>query len=171
MFITMEINMSIKQNLSWDEYFMSLAIVASLRSKDPNTKVGAVIVDSDNHVVATGYNGFIKGIDESKLSMRREGNWLDTKYPYICHAEINCLLNSSVISLKNTRLYCTLFPCNDCMKAIAQSGISEIIYLSDKHSCDDMYIASRKLLELSGIAYRQLDTFSVSILINLLENL
>lgn len=150
---------------------MTIACVASLRSKDPNTKVGAVIVDCLNHIVGTGYNGFVKGIDETKVPLTREGKWIDSKYPYIVHAEINALLNTTVLSLKDTRLYCTLFPCNECAKAIAQSGIKEIIYLSNKHKTDDIFVASQKILELSSIKYRKLEKFDLNMIKDMLVKL
>lgn len=147
--------------LSWDHYFMSIAVIASLRSVDPNSKVGSVIVSPENKILGVGYNGFVTGIDESKLSLSREGSWLDSKYPYIVHSEVNAIVNSVVHSLKNSKLYCTLFPCNDCTKILAQAGIKEIIYLSNKHEESDMYIASKRLLDLSNINYRQLNDFNI----------
>ncbi len=149
------------KKLSWDHYFMSIAVIASLRSVDPNSKVGSVIVSPENKILGVGYNGFVTGIDESKLSLSREGSWLDSKYPYIVHSEVNAIVNSVVHSLKNSKLYCTLFPCNDCTKILAQAGIKEIIYLSNKHEESDMYIASKRLLDLSNINYRQLNDFNI----------
>lgn len=151
--------------LSWDSYFMSIAYIASLRSKDPNTKVGAVLIDQYKHIIGTGYNGFIKGIDESKLPLSRDGEWLETKYPYIVHAEINCILNSITTSLDGSTLYCTLFPCNECAKAIIQKGIKEIIYLNEPRT-KDTYIASKKLMDLSNITYRQLTEFNIRDILN-----
>lgn len=150
------------KKLSWDHYFMSIAVIASLRSVDPNSKVGSVIVSPENKILGVGYNGFVTGIDESKLSLSREGSWLDSKYPYIVHSEVNAIVNSVVHSLKNSKLYCTLFPCNDCTKILAQAGIKEIIYLSNKHEESDMYIASKRLLDLSNINYRQLNDFNIN---------
>ncbi len=150
------------KKLSWDHYFMSIAVIASLRSVDPNSKVGSVIVSQENKILGVGYNGFVTGIDESKLSLSREGSWLDSKYPYIVHSEVNAIVNSVVHSLKNSKLYCTLFPCNDCTKILAQAGIKEIIYLSNKHEESDMYIASKRLLDLSNINYRQLNDFNIN---------
>lgn len=149
------------KKLSWDHYFMSIAVISSLRSVDPNSKVGSVIVSPENKILGVGYNGFVTGIDESKLSLSREGSWLDSKYPYIVHSEVNAIVNSVVHSLKNSKLYCTLFPCNDCTKILAQAGIKEIIYLSNKHEESDMYIASKRLLDLSNINYRQLNDFNI----------
>lgn len=149
------------KKISWDNYFMSIAVIASLRSVDPNSKVGSVIVSLENKILGVGYNGFVTGIDESKLSLSRDGTWLSSKYPYIVHSEVNAIVNSVVQSLRNSRLYCTLFPCNDCTKILAQAGIKEIIYLSNKHEESDMYIASKRLLDLSNINYRQLNDFNI----------
>jgi len=144
-----------KDWISWDEYFMGVAILSSFRSKDPSTKVGACIVNEDNRIVGVGYNGFPVGCDDNELPWGREGTFLETKYPYVCHAELNAILNSS-INLKNSRIYVALFPCNECAKAIIQSGIKEVIYLEDKYKETDIVIASKKMMELSGVAYRQL---------------
>ena len=108
--------------ISWDEYFMSMAILSSKRSKDPNTKVGACIVSMDKKVLSVGYNGMPIGIDDKKIPWGREGEELDTKYPYVCHAELNAILNSDR-NLHNSRIYVTLFPCNECAKALIQAGI------------------------------------------------
>jgi len=142
--------------LSWDEYFMSLAHLSAVRSKDPSTQVGAVIVDSSNRVVGLGYNGFPRGCDDEKFPWEREGEFLDTKYAYVVHAELNAILNSNKL-IENCRLYVSLFPCNECAKAIIQSGIKEIIYESDKYKDLDNFKASKKMLEASGIKLRQLD--------------
>ena len=136
-------------NISWDEYFMGIASLSALRSKDPNTKVGACIVDDDNKVVSIGYNGMPKGVDESQLSWNK-GEGLDSKYLYVCHAEFNAILNTrNGSALKGCRLYVTLFPCNECAKAW------EIIYLENKYADTIGVQASRKMLELAGIKLRQ----------------
>lgn len=138
-------------NINWDEYFMGMAILSSLRSKDPSTKVGACIVDDENKVVSIGYNGMPRGCDESKLSWNK-GEDLDSKYLYVCHAEFNAILNTrNGAVLKGCRLYVTLFPCNECAKAVIQSGIKEIIYLDDKYNGELFTRASRKMLELAGV--------------------
>ena len=142
--------------LSWDEYFMSLAHLSAVRSKDPSTQVGAVIVDSNNRVVGLGYNGFPRGCDDNKFPWEREGEYLDTKYAYVVHAELNAILNANKL-IENCRLYVSLFPCNECSKAIIQSGIKEIIYESDKYKDLDQFKASKKMLESAGIKLRQLD--------------
>lgn len=145
-----------KQFLSWDEYFMGIAIFTSLRSKDPSSKVGAVIVNEKNHIVGTGYNGFVAGINEDKFSWAREGNWLNTKYPYVVHAEANAILNSTTSNLSNCKIYTTLFPCNECAKHICQKGITEVVYLSDKHRKEDFHLASLRIFEAAGATLRQM---------------
>ena len=138
-------------NINWDEYFMGIAVLSGLRSKDPATKVGACIVDNDNKVVSIGYNGMPRGLDETQLSWNR-GEDLDSKYLYVCHAEFNAILNTRGGStLNNCRLYVTLFPCNECAKAIIQTGIKEVIYLDNKHKGEVNIRASEKLLNLAGV--------------------
>lgn len=148
---------STPDNISWDEYFMSVAKLTSMRSKDMNTKVGAVLVDSKNRIIGAGYNGLPSHIDESKFptSNNKSLPYNETKYAYVAHAELNSILNTTVYNLTDSKIYCTLFPCNECAKVIIQKGISEIIYLSDKYHDDPIYIASRKLLDSAGIQYRQ----------------
>ncbi|MBN2366572.1 MAG: dCMP deaminase family protein [Calditrichaeota bacterium] len=148
--------------LSWDEYFMGIAIFTSLRSKDPSSKVGAVIVNHKNHIIGTGYNGFIAGIDESAFGWEREGEWLETKYPYVVHAEANAILNSTTNRMDDCRIYSTLYPCNECAKKIAQKEIKEVIYLSDKHREQDFHAASVKIFQLCGIITRRLEMPSLS---------
>ena len=144
-----------RQNtLSWDECFMQIASVISQRSKDPSTQAGAVIVDNDNVVVGLGYNGFPRGIDNDALPWDRDGDFLHTKYAYVCHAEENAIYNANN-STKNCRIYCTLFPCNECAKTLIQNGIKEIIFESDKYHDVDAFVASRKLLDAAAIKYRQ----------------
>ena len=142
-------------NISWDEYFMGMAVLSSLRSKDPSTKVGAVIVSPENKVISIGYNGMPAKLDEDQLTWNK-GEGLDSKYLYVCHAEFNAILNTQVGgTLKNARVYVTLFPCNECTKAIIQTGIKEIIYLDDKYADTIGIQASKKMLDLAGIKYRQ----------------
>jgi dCMP deaminase len=143
--------------LSWDIYFMGIALFTSLRSKDPSSKVGAVIVNHKNRIIGSGYNGFIAGIDESGFSWEREGEWLHTKYPYVVHAEANAILNSTTSDMENCRIYSTLFPCNECAKKIAQKEIKEVIYLSDKHREQEFHTASVKIFEASRIVTRKLE--------------
>lgn len=144
-----------KKNISWDEYFMSMAVLSSQRSKDPNTKVGACIVDQDHKIVSNGYNGMPSGCDESKLSWNK-GEGLDSKYLYVCHAEFNAILNTrDGQALKGCTLYVTLFPCNECTKAIIQSGIKEVVYIDNKYKDTTETQASAKMLELAGVKTRQ----------------
>ena len=142
--------------ISWDEYFMGIAMLAARRSKDPNTQVGACIVSQDNIILSTGYNGFPKGCSDDEFPWEREGN--DTKYPFVVHAELNAILNCNGKSLKGSKIYVALFPCNECAKAIIQSGIGEVIYLSDKYASTAATLASKRMLDAAGVSYRQLET-------------
>ena len=141
--------------ISWDEYFMGLAHLSAMRSKDPNTQVGACIVDEDHKVVSIGYNGMPRGCQDDKMPWEREGGFLTTKYAYVVHAELNAILNSPR-SVKNCTLYVSLFPCNECAKAIIQSGIKKVIYESDKYDGTDGNIASKRMLNDAGIELVQL---------------
>ena len=141
--------------ISWDEYFMGIAILSGKRSKDPGTQVGACIVNEDKKIVGVGYNGFPQGCNDDDFPWEREGEFLETKYPYVCHAELNAILNS-IKNLKGCTLYVALFPCNECAKAIIQSGIREIVFLSEKYSGTPTDIASKKLLDSAWVKYRKL---------------
>ncbi|HIS14696.1 MAG TPA: dCMP deaminase family protein [Candidatus Ornithospirochaeta stercorigallinarum] len=145
-----------KDYISWDEYFMGIAVLSSMRSKDPNTQVGACIVSPDKKIIGVGYNGFPIGCSDDELPWEREGDWIETKYPYVCHAELNAILNSSLPSLKGATLYVALFPCNECAKAIIQVGIKKIIYLSNKYKDTDATKASVKMLEAAGVELQEL---------------
>lgn len=151
--------------INWDDYFMGIAILSAMRSKDPNTQVGACIVNEDKRIVGVGYNGFPKGCEDNEFPWKREGEFLETKYPYVCHAELNAILNS-IKSLKNCTIYVALFPCNECSKAIIQSGIKEIVYLSDKYKDTDINKASKKMLDAAGVKYRKLETERESLNLN-----
>ena len=140
--------------VSWDEYFMGIALLSAQRSKDNNTQVGACIVDSENKILSVGYNGMPTGCDDDEMPWERDGAFLNTKYPYVCHAELNAILNYNGGSLKGARVYVTLFPCNECTKAIIQSGIKEIIYLSDKYADTDSTKASKRMFDLTKVKYR-----------------
>lgn len=140
--------------VSWDEYFMGIALLSAQRSKDNNTQVGACIVDSENKILSVGYNGMPTGCDDDEMPWERDGAFLNTKYPYVCHAELNAILNYNGGSLKGARVYVTLFPCNECTKAIIQSGIKEIIYLSDKYAETDSTKASKRMFDLTKVKYR-----------------
>jgi len=140
--------------ISWDECFMQMAFLIAQRSKDPSTQAGAVIVDQNNIVVGLGYNGWPRGIKDEDLPWGREGGFLETKYAYVVHSEENAVYNSN----KNTvgcKIYCTLFPCNECCKTIIQNGIKEIFYASDKYHEEDIWVAARKLLDKAGVKYSQ----------------
>ena len=141
--------------LNWDEYFMGMAVLSSLRSKDPSTKVGAVIVNDEKKVVSIGYNGMPRHIEDEDLTWNK-GEGLDSKYLYVCHAELNAILNArNGSSLANCTVYVTLFPCNECTKALIQVGIKEVVYLDDKYGDTIGVQASKKMLTLAGIKYRQ----------------
>lgn len=156
---TSTLNESTKEDtlscISWDEYFMSMALLTSLRSKDLNTKVGSVIVSSDNKILGAGYNGLPSSIDESLFPKSRDGELHETKYAYVVHSELNAIINTTVLDLSNARLYCTLFPCNECAKIIVQKKIKEVIYLSDKYHNESSYIASRKLFDAMNVITRK----------------
>ena len=140
--------------ISWDKYFMGIAVLSAKRSKDRNTQVGACIV-KDKKIIGIGYNGFPNGINDDELSWDNEGEYLETKYPYVVHAEQNAIFNS-IGDLKGSTIYVGLFPCNECAKAIIQNGIKEIVYLSDKYKDTDSYIASRLMLHKAKVKTRQL---------------
>ena len=142
--------------ISWDEYFMGVALLAAQRSKDPNTQVGACIVDDQNRILSTGYNGFPYGCSDDVFPWDREGK--DTKYPYVVHAELNAILNTRGKSLAGSRIYVALFPCNECAKAIIQAGIKEVVYLSDKYGMTPMTLASKRMLAAAGVSTRALET-------------
>ena len=142
--------------LSWDEYFMGIAFLSGMRSKDPSTQVGACIIDEDKKIIGIGYNGFPMGSSDDSMPWDKEGDFLNTKYPYVCHAELNAILNS-IKSLKDCIIYVALFPCHECTKAIIQSGIKEIVYLSDKYTNTDSNRASKKMLDAAGVKYRRFE--------------
>ena len=144
-----------KAKINWDEYFMGIAELSALRSKDPNTKVGACIVDEDKKVVSIGDNGMPRNCDESELSWNK-GEGLDSKYLYVCHAEFNAILNTrNNAALRGCTLYVTLFPCNECSKAIIQTGIKEVVYADNKYKEQIATQASLKMLTLAGVKVRR----------------
>lgn len=146
-----------KNYLSWDDYFMAVAELSAQRSKDPNTQVGACIVNVKRRIIGIGYNGFPMGLSDDNAPWGRDGDYLDTKYPYVCHAEMNAITNSSnKADLEGASIYVSLFPCNECAKLIVQVGIKEVVFLSDKYREQDMFIASRRILEAAGVVCRQL---------------
>lgn len=139
--------------LSWDDYFMGVSILSAKRSKDPSTQVGACIVNEDKKIIGIGYNGFPKGCSDEVFPWAREGGFLETKYAYVVHAELNAILNSLGRDLRNCTMYVALFPCNECTKAIIQSGIKRVVYLSDKYADSDSVKASKKMLDAAGVRY------------------
>ena len=141
--------------LSWDEYFMGVAMLSGMRSKDPHSQVGACIVSEDNKILSMGYNGFPKGCSDDEFPWGREGDPLDTKYLYVTHSELNAILNYRGGSLEGAKLYVSLFPCNECAKAIIQTGIREVVYDSDKYEHTQSVIASKKMLKAAGVTLRR----------------
>ncbi len=141
--------------LSWDEYFMGVAKMSALRSKDPNTQVGACIVSSDNKILSMGYNGLPVGCSDDEFPWGRDGEALDTKYMYTAHGELNAILNYRGGSLENAKLYVTLFPCNECAKAIIQCGIKTVVFECDKYYDTASVIASKRMLNAAGVRYYQ----------------
>ena len=145
--------------INWDEYFMGIAMLAARRSKDPNTQVGACIVSEDNIIISTGYNGMPKGCSDDEFPWDRKGeNEAATKYPYVVHAELNAILNASGRDLRGSRLFVALFPCNECAKSIIQSGIKEVIYLSDKYNDTMLNLVSKRMLEAAGVKFTRMRT-------------
>ena len=142
--------------ITWDEYFMMIAKISALRSKDPNTQVGACIVNDDKKIVSCGYNGAPTGFNDDKMPWDRDGDFINTKYAYVCHAELNAILNSNT-DLRGTTIYVDLFPCNECAKAIVQAGIKKVIYFSDKYNGTEGNIVSKKIFDECGIEYIKLE--------------
>ncbi|XP_042284172.1 deoxycytidylate deaminase-like [Thunnus maccoyii] len=145
------------------DYFMAVAALTAKRSKDPSTKVGACIVNHENKIVGTGHNKMPNGCDDD-FSWEREGDRLDTKYPYVCHAELNALMNKNSADVRGCTIYVTLFPCNECTKLIIQGGIEKVVYLSDKYHDDKMTVASRKMLDSAKIPYERFKPKGTSII-------
>lgn len=153
--------------ISWDEYFMGVAMLSGMRSKDPNTQVGACIVSEDNKILSMGYNGFPKGCSDDDFPWCREGNPLDNKYFYVTHSELNAILNYRGGSLEGAKIYVSLFPCNECAKAIIQAGIKTIVYSSDKYAQTDSTKASKRMLDAAGVRYYQYTNTNRKIELNL----
>lgn len=156
-----------KDYISWDEYFMGVAMLSGMRSKDPNTQVGACIVSEDNKILSMGYNGFPKGCSDDEFPWCREGNPLDNKYFYVTHSELNAILNYRGGSLEGAKIYVSLFPCNECAKAIIQAGIKTIVYASDKYAGTDSTKASKRMLDAAGVRYYQYTNTDRKIELNL----
>ena len=146
-----------KNYLSWDEYFMAIAKLSAMRSKDPSTQVGACIVSNDNRILSIGYNGAPRGLHDDIMKWDREGDFLNTKYAYVCHGELNAILNYRG-DLTGSKIYVALFPCNECAKAIIQAGIKEVIYKDDKYADSDNVIASKKMFDICNVKYTKYES-------------
>lgn len=153
----MSINKKRADYLSWSEYFMGIALLSAQRSKDPSTQVGACIVNEDKRVLSIGYNGMPNGCSDDDMPWNRitdsSEKLINTKYAYVCHAELNAICNANTRDLGGSTVYVTLFPCNECAKAIIQSGIKKVIYLSDKYSDTESTIVAKKLFDMAGVTY------------------
>ena len=158
-----------KGYISWDDYFMGVALLAAERSKDPSTQVGACIVDSEKRILSTGYNGFPHGCSDDEFPWNRDESLGETKYQFVVHAELNAILNASGKSLAGATVYVGLFPCNECAKAIIQSGIKEVVYLSDKYHNTQSTTASRRMLTAAGVVLRQIKPTKAEIVLKLSE--
>ena len=156
--------------ISWDEYFMGVALLSARRSKDPSTQVGACIVNNKNKIVGAGYNGLPIGCDDNEFPWEKQGNFLQTKYPFICHAELNAILNNIGMDLHGCKIYTALFPCNECAKAIIQSGIAEVVYLSDKYAGTETAKASRLMLDKAGVTCRKVTATISSLVLSFNED-
>ncbi len=156
-----------KDYIKWDEYFMGIALLSTERSKDPSTSVGACIVSEDNKILSVGYNGMPIGCSDDEYPWEREGSHLDTKYYYVCHAELNAILNYTGTHMKGAKLYTTLFPCNECTKAIIQKGIKEVIYMCDKYAQTDAVIAAKRMMTSAGVTFRPYEAIGKDITISL----
>ena len=155
--------------ISWDEYFMGVALLAAQRSKDPNTQVGACIVDDQNRILSTGYNGFPHGCSDDEFPWNRDESLGETKYQFVVHAELNAILNSRGKSLAGSKVYVALFPCNECAKAIIQACISEVVYLSDKYHDTPSTVASRRMLTAAGVKLTQLKPTKAQLILSFNE--
>lgn len=153
--------------ISWDEYFMGISKLSGMRSKDPHTQVGACIVSEDNKILSMGYNGFPTGCSDEEFPWDREGDFAHSKYAYVTHSELNAILNYRGTSLAGAKLYVSLFPCNECAKAIIQCGIREVIYESDKYDGVPSNVASKRMFDAAGVIYRQYGHSGHSITIDL----
>ena len=149
--------------LSWDAYFMGIAILSAQRSKDPGTQVGACIVGADNKILSVGYNGMPIGCADELMPWARDGAPMDTKYLYVCHAELNAILNYSGGNIRGATVYTTLFPCNECAKALIQAGVKRVVYLSDKYSDSDSVQASKLMFKMTGVAFDKYEMTNRSI--------
>ena len=152
--------------ISWDEYFMGVALLAAQRSKDPSTQVGACIIDKDNRILSTGYNGFPKGCSDDDFPWNRDTSCGETKYPFVVHAELNAILNARGKTLEGSKLYVALFPCNECAKAIIQAGVDEVVYLSNKYDGTPSVEQSKRMLRSAGVKLTELVPTKASIVLS-----
>ncbi len=152
--------------LSWDEYFMGIALLSSMRSKDPSTQVGACIVNEDKRILSMGYNGMPRCCSDDEYPWDRDSDPLNSKYLYVCHAEFNAILNCERGNVRGCTVYTTLFPCNECAKAIIQSGIKEVVYMADKYADSDSVIAAKRMFDTAGVKYREYEFTNKTITIN-----
>ena len=139
--------------ISWDEYFMGVALLSAQRSKDPNTQVGACIVSADNKILSMGYNGFPIGCSDDEFPWNRDGDAFNNKYFYTTHSELNAILNYRGGSLDGAKLYVSLFPCNECAKAIIQAGIRKVIYADDKYALTPSVMAAKRMFKSAGVEF------------------
>lgn len=153
--------------ITWDQYFMGIAIMSANRSKDPNTQVGACIVDQDNRILTVGYNGMPSGCNDDEMPWDREGEGMASKYFFVCHAELNAILNYRGGSLEGSTIYVSLFPCNECAKAIIQAGIRRIVYDSDKYDGTPSVVASKRMLKAAGVVMQKYEHTNREITIRL----
>ena len=144
------------KHISWDDYFMGVALLSAMRSKDPNTKVGACIINPNKRIVGIGYNGLPQGCDDTIFPWANTGDFLETKYPYVVHAEANAILNATT-PLQGSSIYVTLFPCNECSKLIIQSGIKEIVFSDNKYAHTKEHEAALKMLKAANVSLRQIE--------------
>ena len=156
-----------EEYLSWDEYFMGIAVLSAKRSKDPSTQVGACIVNKDKRIISVGYNGMPRCCSDDEFPWDKNENPLDSKYLYVCHPELNAIINCDRGNVRDCICYTTLFPCNECAKAIIQSGMSEVVYMEDKYADSDSVIASKKMFDTAGVKYRLYNKSGKEVNINL----
>lgn len=152
--------------ISWNSYFMGLALLSSQRSKDPSTQVGACIASDDNRVLSMGYNGFPNGCSDDEFPWDAEGEMLEIKNTFVCHAELNAILNAGG-NVRGSTIYVTFFPCHECTKAIIQSGIKKIVYIDDRNHQKPSIVASRKMLRSAGVEFREYQSANRTIKLNL----
>ena len=145
--------------ISWDEFFMRVAIAASMRSKDPNTQVGACIAGRDNRILSVGYNGTPIGLEDDEFPWDASDDPLRDKHSYVIHAEANAILNyrGSLKDMAGARAYVTLIPCQECAKTLVQAGIGEVVYLDDKYNGTEGNLISKAVLDRCGVSYRQIE--------------